>query len=189
MIDPVFAYLTGIIITLIYSLIAVRKKVPKRRIMLTSVFILYMTAVLSLTFFPLVYDKACSPHSNNTDNNIRLIPFEVISAMIKNDLPEYALIQIGGNLVMTIPFGFAVIPLIGNRVKKHAVAFYICLAYAFPVCIELMQLLIGSVFRTFYRTCDIDDVILNSTGVLIGYALFLIARRIYRNNKKIVSEE
>ena len=184
MIDSVFAYLAGLLCLGGYLFYARKKKISKKRVMLCSVFILYMTGVISLTLFPLVYDRAYSSPSDILENRLHLIPFEVIVGMITRGILQYSLLQICGNLIMTIPFGFAVIPLLSPKLKKHSRLFFIILAFAFPVWIELSQLAIGLLFGILYRTCDIDDVILNSTGIFIGYGLYFLFLKIRRKIKK-----
>lgn len=183
MINSVFSYLTGLICLAVYLIYARQKRISKNRTLLCCIFILYMTAVISLTMFPLVYDKSFSTPSDNISNRLHLIPFEVISGMITRGIPQYSILQIGGNLIMTIPFGFAVIPILMPKIKKQQRLFFIILAFAFPIWIELTQLLIGASFGTFYRTCDIDDVILNSTGIFIGYGLYFLFLKIRKKIK------
>lgn len=68
-----------------------------------------------------------------------------------------------GNILLFIPLGF----LIAYKLNiKH---FYsiILLSLYFSVCIESIQLIIGRVF-------DIDDILLNTIGGIIGYLIFQI---------------
>lgn len=93
-----------------------------------------------------------------------------------------------GNILVFIPFGF-VLPKAYSGCGKWWRVFY-C-AVGFVMCIELFQLF--SAFGAF----DVDDILLNVSGAMIGYFLFSILRRIEkeivvkkkvrawnRNNKK-----
>lgn len=178
MLEPIYAYIAGMVGIVIYVIYSRKHKLPDKRIITMVLFLLYMTAVVSLTLFPLIYDRTFSSGSDILENRLKLIPFEVISRMLCHSLPVQAVVQIGGNLLMTIPFGVFVPYLFGSKMPKPKKLFYIILAFAFPFMIEFSQFLIGFVFGTFYRTADIDDVILNSTGVFIGYGLYMIIRKV-----------
>lgn len=100
-----------------------------------------------------------------------LIPFKTILPYL---LGEKGLIigsiNIVGNIVLLVPIGFLV-PFVYRKMtwKKSLV-----LAVAAGLSIELMQeLLRVGIF-------DIDDVILNAVGVLIGYWAFTIIPRLLR---------
>lgn len=76
-----------------------------------------------------------------------------------------------GNVVCFMPLGF-VIPILSNRKWKFiGTAFMCCFASCF---VETMQLI--SKLGSF----DIDDIILNTFGGLLGYLLFAICNMIYR---------
>jgi glycopeptide antibiotics resistance protein len=47
--------------------------------------------------------------------------------------------------------------------------------------IELLQLMSGLVAKITFRVADINDVIFNTLGVLIGYMLFVGFVRVYRH--------
>lgn len=79
---------------------------------------------------------------------------------------------ITGNIAMFVPLGF-ILPLMSARFASFRAVLLASLATS--VTIEILQF----VERFFGRTrfADIDDVILNVTGAVIGYAIFLIVRR------------
>jgi len=68
------------------------------------------------------------------------------------------------NILMFIPFGFF-LPLVWDRAKKWYVT--IGIALLFSVCVEVIQFFIG-------RAADIDDVILNTLGGIIGYGAYKV---------------
>ena len=116
---------------------------------------------------------------------LKLIPFEVIIETLNRNSPFNAVVQILGNIIMTLPFGF-LLPMIIRFKKKYT---YIITAFLMPVCIEATQLVLGLSLGTLYRTADIDDVILNSTGIFIGYAVYklffyLKEKRMQKQNDK-----
>ncbi|MGR8009914.1 VanZ family protein [Streptomyces hypolithicus] len=78
--------------------------------------------------------------------------------------------QIGGNLLLGVPFGL-LLPVLMPR--SHRLLRVTALTVLVMVLVEMAQ---GAVVTG--RAFDVDDVILNTTGALIGY--FLLGRRIGR---------
>ncbi len=162
---------------MVYSII--RKK-SIRRSLLISVFIIYISMVILITFFPIVYSHDVYTQFGTLESAVQLTPFKTIHYMIKYTSRDMAFAQVGGNIIMTIPFGIF-LPLLLKRKKLPLLILY---AAAFPVCIELLQLLLGYLLGTYYRMTDIDDVILNFTGIILGYAIYFGSSLIYRKVKK-----
>jgi len=73
------------------------------------------------------------------------------------------------NILLTMPFGFGINFI--TRIKSQNV-FWLALAVGFTC--EFTQLIISLIFKSAFRSVDINDVILNATGVLFGYGLFRI---------------
>jgi glycopeptide antibiotics resistance protein len=97
-----------------------------------------------------------------------LIPFKtIIPYLLGHKGLLIAGINIAGNIVLLIPFGFLV-PLVFRKMTwKYA----LILAAAFPLFVEVSQVLLGlGIF-------DIDDVILNGIGVVLGYGVFVFIWR------------
>ncbi|GHH63896.1 VanZ family protein [Streptomyces umbrinus] len=88
------------------------------------------------------------------------------------DQPELrdAFKQIGGNLVLGIPFGVLLPVLVP---KARGILRVLLLTAAVMMLVELVQ---GAVITG--RAFDVDDVILNTSGALVGY--LLLGRRLNR---------
>lgn len=170
MISELYAVYAGISALLIWLGIALKTKQSKLNVIIVSAFILYMTGVISLTLFPINFEEERLRVTNTIENRIQLIPFKVISETFKFGLPSTIIVQLGGNILMTIPFGF-LFPMIAKNKKT---VFYILAFLALPIVIETSQLLIGLLFGVLYRTTDIDDVILNFSGAMIGYGFYVL---------------
>ncbi len=101
--------------------------------------------------------------------NINVIPFYTIGGYVKavftGDISiRIAGVNLLGNILLTLPMGAY---LCFNRVSfKKTIA----IAILVPVVIELGQLLLHYIGFAA-RSVDIDDIILNCIGVLIGYYL------------------
>ena len=76
--------------------------------------------------------------------------------------------NIVGNILMFIPFGFFTSFYL--KLEKKRVIFYLTLVVA--VVIELIQLKIGRAF-------DVDDIILNMVGSLLGYFFYRLMAKLF----------
>lgn len=81
----------------------------------------------------------------------------------------YFLINIVGNIFMFIPLGLLP-PILYNKFKniKNTVAFGCCIS----IFIEFTQMFLP-------RATDIDDVLLNTFGTLIGYLIFVVITKLF----------
>lgn len=122
-------------------------------------FYIYIIMVLGLTLFPLPYQEVESmyPAPNN------LIPFQSIGSMLQRGISYTALVQIGGNVMIAIPYGLLLCILSCKKGIQRLLA-----ALGFPLTIELLQLLVGKIIGLNYRSFDIDDILLNTIGVYVG---------------------
>jgi len=104
---------------------------------------------------------------------VNYIPLKTIGSYILNPSAYNDFIiyeNLFGNVLIFLPIGFAM-PLLW----KHWQRFYRIFLFGLlaPVAIEIIQLFTG-------RSADIDDVILNCLGVLVGYLSFQILNYIVR---------
>lgn len=167
-IERPFAIFLGVIILIPMLIVSIIKKRPAGRKILLILCTLYVSVVFSVTVFPIIVDPELMVF---TDETVNLIPFSTISDLLRNNSDtETVILQLIGNIVMCIPFGVS-LPFI--IVHKHR-AFYILDALFFPVIIESIQILISFIYNSYYRTIDIDDVILNFSGILLGYIIYLL---------------
>lgn len=92
-----------------------------------------------------------------------LIPFQSICSKLKMGITYTSLVQIGGNIVISIPYG-VLLYILG---RKNGMQRFL-LALLFPLTIEFLQMIIGHIIRLTYRSFDVDDLILNTMGVYVG---------------------
>lgn len=151
-----------------YIVYALIKKVCIKRMILTCVFIVYLTGVAAVTLFPIVYDSVVEYSESVTWYNF--IPFKTISEALKNGITSTAITQIAGNIVLAIPFGI----IVSLRFEKMQWRKKLLVALLFTLTIELSQMLIGFAVGNMYRNIDIDDVILNMLGACLGYGIYAI---------------
>lgn len=98
--------------------------------------------------------------------SVNLTPFKTIKNYIiyDNNLSDsIKYINVLGNVVLFIPFGF-MYPILIDKNRKFLWIF-LC-SFIFSLSIELLQMMfrIGSL--------DVDDIILNVFGAIIGYCVF-----------------
>lgn len=178
MISQNIAYIGGIVILFIWLIYSYKNNLNHFRIMIISVFILYMTAVISITFFPLTYDPSLKQASDVLSQRLILKPFQTTISYVCLSNPFVIFVQLGGNIIMTIPFGI-MLPMIAKNKKIY---FYLLLILALPLFIETSQLVLGIILQTFYRTADIDDVIYNFLGGMIGLSIYKLLPKKIRNH-------
>lgn len=78
------------------------------------------------------------------------------------------------NIVLTLPFGFGINFIVQNRVRN-----ILLLAIMVGATIEGLQLAISLVLGFPYRTLDVNDLLCNAAGVLIGYGIFRVFAWLY----------
>lgn len=118
------------------------------------------------------FERIISLHNSIIENekdgirNINLIPFRSISPYLKNITEPYAFKNIIANILVFIPLGFFV----SNKNSKNVFkTLFICLSVI--LSIECIQLLFKIGFF------DVDDIILNFIGSLIGVLINLVAQK------------
>ncbi|MGH1256316.1 MULTISPECIES: VanZ family protein [Bacillus] len=146
--------------------------------LISFLFVIYIGMVVAITLFPI-------PIGFPTDiENIRLsiniIPF----ASIIKDIGKIGIAydgdvlfmiglivrNVGGNILLLMPLGFLA-PIIWDKFKK--IKNTILLGLAISISIELLQLT-ESLFSGWGRITDIDDVVFNVIGSIVGYFIYKI---------------
>jgi glycopeptide antibiotics resistance protein len=98
-------------------------------------------------------------------------PFRMINSMIRygsNQMTMYK--NIGGNIVGFVPLGL-IFPLLFSGLRRwHKTTLLI---FGISLSFEITQLITG------WGMFDIDDLILNTSGGLLGYILFFIGSKIF----------
>lgn len=147
---PLIIFVSVVLISLRITYLKGHRKLILHKELLMLIFILY---ILCLYHVVTVQDI--------NYGGINLVPFK---EMFRYEVGSYKFIKnIIGNIVLFIPYGFFSSYYLNN--KKMSTNIVLCLVAT--LCIESIQYYIGRVF-------DIDDIILNVIGGLIGY-LFYVA--------------
>ena len=129
------------------------KLINKKRELIIITFFSYVIGVLSQAL----------KLGNKETSFINLVPFKIIIRDIKSLINgDYLifLINIVGNILLFIPIGILV-PMLW-KIKDRYV---ILIGFLISLSIEITQLYLG-------RVTDIDDLILNTSGVIIGLLVY-----------------
>ena len=168
--DYIVAVYTAIYL-LVRAAVSIRnKKIDWKRERLHILMYINLLVIIYFTFSPLLLDL------NEVFNcRINLIPFVYL---LDYDVRAHMIYNVFGNIMMFVPTGI-VLPVLYKRLdnffKVAGTGLLISLA------IEILQLPFAD------RTSDVDDLILNTLGVVIGYVLFVIVRYAKKPGKRKAS--
>lgn len=148
------------------------------RNVLALAFIGYMVLLIYFLFFSEEYGRT----TQYIDYQYNLTLFRELSRYIKyRDVVgfDYFLINVVGNVAVFMPFGFFVPSL--EKKRRGAVLEFVkitLLGFLFSLAVETVQLV------TKVGCFDVDDLLLNTVGVALGYICYGICRWILAKRKR-----
>ncbi len=143
-----------------------------RKILRFLSFLLWVFYGCLVIYFVLFSDRLGRTDGYST-YRYNIIPFEEIRRFIvyRNQVSvEAFLINLIGNFLVFFPLGF-LIPI--WRFKKTGGIQIILFSFFFSLCIETMQLM------TKVGVFDVDDLIMNTVGGLLGWICYCLTRKVY----------
>ncbi|SES97338.1 VanZ family protein [[Clostridium] polysaccharolyticum] len=160
-----------ILIWIISLIIRLRKPKPLTLLFTEFAFFLYILVLIKIVFFPIVIQSKLSLTELIGEHNhfyyVNYHPFKTIILTLSSANWEK---QILGNIVMFVPFSFFILLISQSGKLKYRKALFLSALSSF--IIEATQLIINEASNFPNRVVDIDDIILNSAGALIGIAIF-----------------
>lgn len=147
----------------------------KKRLITIFILIAYSTILIKLLVFkdlpPIRIGSLILNFGGTQEGPANLLPFKTILPYLLGEKGFIiAFLNIAGNIVLLIPIGFLVPFVFRNMTWKKS----LMLAVAAGFAIEGMQVLLHvGIF-------DIDDVMLNGLGVMVGYWLFIFLAKLSR---------
>lgn len=189
-----------IITFILFSLIRVhffshlKKKSTGFREFLLSLFAAYVAVLFVILFTPNAYIAQSGINLTNENFDfvgnfrdrmtsgawgVNLVPFRTILNYLKYSGLWHTMINILGNVIIFIPIGI-LLPMIYTRYRKLFNILKISLALTF--FIEFIQFFIG-------RSVDIDDLMLNVSGAVVGYVIWKNYLRYKFPDKKVRSRK
>lgn len=158
----------------LFNVITRRKLLQNvRKILITSYFVI----IINLTLWPPVMNLPAVSWSGIPYN---LEPFNSIVGSLNHSYYMVPLRNIIGNIVLLLPLAFFL------KIKGWVKAIFWGLSIS--LCIESAQVIFTKTGIIFPRSFDVDDLILNTTGFVIGFILksgimFVIERLKLRKSK------
>ena len=147
-----------------------RKNKKKFRVLGKLLFLMYIIFLLYFLIFSEWYGRS----GEMSDYHYNLVLFQEIQRfwIYREQLGWVSYANLVGNVVIFIPFGFFM-PW-ASRIRS----FFLTTIYSFgfSLVIELFQLV------TKVGSFDVDDLLLNTIGGIIGFVLFVICNAIRRGH-------
>lgn len=147
----------------------------KREAVLLLIYV-NLAVIFRFTFFPmskvggriqpLIFD-----HATAFPFRVNLLP---LMNLFDYDSKRDLILNVVGNIAMFIPSG-VVLPIVYKRLDSFWKV--LVTGAGISLCIEIIQLPFS------VRATDIDDFILNTVGVIVGYGIYSLVRRFRRTDK------
>jgi len=160
---------------ILFSLVAIMLRVVislynHEKINIFNDFKMLIYVIYLFVLFQLVTTIDFRSYSNN------FVPFKEI---LRYDITSKLFIRnVIGNIVIFIPFGYLISDTIYMNTKHKNIFIVLLFVLLTSLGIETTQMYIG-------RSFDVDDIILNFVGGLFGYFIFLIIKRIFKEDSII----
>lgn len=155
-----------------------------KRTILSRLFgVVYAAWVVSMTLLPIELGPPGSGVGLDPywRNSVNLVPFATVQLYLDSDLGAIAWANLLGNLLLLVPFG-ALGPVAWRKLDRFGRI--LGAGVTISLAIEVLQFAKRFVdMLGMTRSVDIDDVILNVAGALIGYVLYRLVRPWYRRRR------
>ena len=159
-----------------------KKNVPESTPLLRFLFVVYAAVLLWLLFDRSVSWDPEYSYAELLRNNMNLIPFRTIGNYWKvvlrwkfTPLFFHCVINLVGNVLLFIPIGYFM-PRLWPGMRHFGMFLLTCVLSV--MLVELLQLV------TLRGCLDVDDLILNLYGMLIGYVIYAILKNRRKRGKK-----
>lgn len=162
-----------------------RSRVKLRRAALEYLFGLYLLTLAAVVFLPLVVDPAMRARLLVRSGWINLVPLATVTGILRGSSPGQAVVQLVGNIALFFPLGLLG-PMLFQRLRR-----FTGLLGTAALCslgIEVTQLLMH-VTHFSVRSFDIDDVLLNISGALIGFAAWAVVSNLTNSRPRGASKQ
>jgi len=146
------------------------KQIDLKRELIINIFAVYVFSYIGITLFPITIFWVKQQYFMKP--TIQLIPFKPIFDAVLSHVPiRLIVINTFGNIILTIPFGVFLTLLWNQKFKKISTVTVFGLVVS--LLTEILQYIQGILLPSIQtRQSDVNDIILNVIGVLIGYLIF-----------------
>lgn len=175
-----FGIIALCILVFLQVLFVKKGMIQKNDVIAGLVFTIYCLILIKIVFFPIPFQEKSIALIREINGNfsVNLIPLKSMFEIANTNNAVNIFYQLGGNFLLLLPFGLYISIIFRSTSIKKLVLSIIFTS----VFIEMGQLLIGFVIDCQYRVVDIDDVILNILGGLVG---MVIGRLVYPLYKRV----
>lgn len=149
------------------------KKSKKFRIIGKILFILYILFIVYFLIFSDWYGRT----GTMDEYHYNLVLFREIKRFwnYREEVGLFAMFtNLFGNVIIFIPFGFFM-PMASKYRSIFSTVFY---SFGLSLCVETFQLI------TKVGSFDVDDLLLNTVGGLVGYLIFVLGEALRRRHVK-----
>lgn len=143
------------IITALYS----KEKIVLYKELKSLIYIIYCFAL-----FKLVTTTDFESYSNNFTPFKEIMRYDTTSPLFYRNVI--------GNIVLFVPFSYLITDMIKERASKCNILITLLITLLTSLTIEIIQMFIG-------RSFDVDDILLNFIGGILGFIIYHIAHKIY----------
>ena len=184
MLPTASVYAVALLAAFLLAWRGIARRIPTWQLAAHALLALYVGWLIGATLFPLpLHHLAGDGGLGAALNHPNIVPFASIRATLAENGVRPRVRLLGGNVLVFVPFGL-LLPAIWPRLDgfwRMALA-----GVAVGVSIELTQLAVSLALGGWYRMSDVDDVILNTAGVLLGYGLWRTLGRSRRRRQEAV---
>lgn len=143
------------------------------KLFLWSGFVLYIALLIQVI---LIKDLPVSFLVQNLELGINayqtnFVPFSTIKNYFLYASFYNSTLNLAGNIIIFMPLGF-LLPILIRRFQKIGIIFL--LSFGISLIFEITQLM----FPVLGGTFDVDDLILNTFGALLGYIIFVLIQKV-----------
>ncbi len=159
------------------AIIQVRRNASFKHTFCILLLTFYFGYLIGVTIFPIPLQGALFMFKENgksiLENNF--LPLKTINMVLASKRSFIIIRQLVGNFILLMPLIF-LLPVLWERFRSLKNIFLT--AFAFSLGIELVQLGASFIVGATYKIFDVDDIILNVSGGLVGYFVYAIILRI-----------
>lgn len=156
------------------------KKASLKIVCLSSIFFWYAFVVLVLIVLPFPLDRAIFQHAGEAQTNSNnFVPFASL-AWTFTKRPFAIWREVAGNIVLFVPLG-VLFPMIWKKTDEFLKM--LAIGAGISLALECIQLAISTILGFTYRVFDIDDVLLNAAGCMLGYVLLRVGKTMVEKSR------
>jgi glycopeptide antibiotics resistance protein len=164
-------FILSLFISLLVSKFVKKKSLNLHYVLILSAFVFYLVSVFKLVILPISFFFKGHQIESHLNLYFQLIPFE----SIKKSLNYGVYKQVIGNVLLLFP-----LPVLWQLTKNKMINFQetFFLVFCSSLLIETTQLIINFITHVPNKVADIDDLILNTIGGIIGWLVFKLVYKI-----------